>query len=293
MASADDHVEMIDSNNDDKDSHSPPSIPRLDVPSNANSSSTVVVVGKERHSLFSFRNKGVYQELAATNRYVEELEALLREHNIPLPEPPSIKKRKQPALALATKHGLGIMRGGGTEELRALMDNVHKFHRLFPIAITYRDINYHIMAPETKISTVGNSLYSMFCGSGPKHRVDILKGLTGRFLPNRMVLVLGPPGCGKSCFMQSLSARLRTGKAVLEGDIRYNGENIRTTRKFLVGKIADYVEQNDTHAATLTVEETIKYAWMSSTGGHHSYGVAKDEKTAAILNDLDAMYSKV
>jgi ABC-type lipoprotein export system ATPase subunit len=225
---------------------------------------------------------------------VEELERLLQTNNIPLPEPPTNTRRvKGTQLAIATKHGLGIMRDGNVEELKRLMDNVHKFHRSFPVAITFKDLSYWTMAAETQISTVGNSLYRLFCGSGPKRRIDILKGLTGRFLPNKMTLILGPPGCGKSVFMQALSNRLKAGNAKLDGEICYNGENIKTTNKFLVGKIVDYVEQNDTHAATLTVEETIKYAWLSSTGGHHAYGVAKDQTAAAVLDDLDAMYSKV
>jgi energy-coupling factor transporter ATP-binding protein EcfA2 len=248
----------------------------------------------DRHKIFSFRSKGVYQQLAATSRYVEELEALLKEHSIPLPPPPEGMRLKKATLSAVTKHGIGIMKTGGIEELKVLMSRVSQFHRNVPIAITYRDINYWTMAPETQIATVGNSLYRMFCGSGPKHRVDILKGLTGRVLPTQKVLLLGPPGCGKSVFMQALSGRLRpTNGAKLEGAVCFNGENVKTTDKFIPAKVADYCEQNDTHAPTLTVEETLKYAWMSTTGGHHGYGIAKDEQTSAILNDLDAIYSKV
>ncbi len=32
-------------------------------------------------------------------------------------------------------------------------------------------------------------------------------------------------------------------------------------------QVTEYIEQGDTHAATLTVEETITYAWMCTTGG--------------------------
>jgi hypothetical protein len=62
---------------------------------------------------------------------------------------------------------------------------------------------------------------------------------------------------------------------------------------FLLPKLVDYVEQGDTHAATLTVKETIEFAWKSTTGGHHSYGVAMNEESAAFVNEDDADLIKV
>jgi ABC-type multidrug transport system ATPase subunit len=54
--------------------------------------------------------------------------------------------------------------------------------------------------PEKKIPTVGLAFRSMIMGSGEKHRVNIINDLTGRILPKRMTLVMGPPGCGeRSC----------------------------------------------------------------------------------------------
>lgn len=92
--------------------------------------------------------------------------------------------------------------------------------------------------------------------------------------------------------MQALCGRLRPVGANLEGEILYNGDNIKSN-KFLVSKVADYIEQNDTHAATLTVEETVKYAWVCTTGGNHSYGVANDHMAALELNGEDERYTRV
>jgi hypothetical protein len=51
------------------------------------------------------------------------------------------------------------------------------------------------MVPEKKMVTVGSSILNMFrCGSGPKHRVDILKNLSGRIQRAKLTLVMGPPG---------------------------------------------------------------------------------------------------
>ena len=60
-----------------------------------------------------------------------------------------------------------------------------------------------------------------------------------------------------------------------------------------MGKLAAYAEEKEQHAATLTVRETMEFAWKITTGGHHSYGVAKDEKSAEILNREDKHLVKV
>ena len=91
--------------------------------------------------------------------------------------------------------------------------------------------------------------------------------------------------------MKALSKRLHT-SATLEGDILYN-EQAESAGKFLVPKIVDYIEQGDYHAATLTVEETLKYAWMSSTAGHHSYGQTHNDVSKSELDSADEHFITV
>lgn len=87
--------------------------------------------------------------------------------------------------------------------------------------------------------------------------------------------------------LRALSGRLHPiGDAQYEGDVYYNGDNIKSD-KFLVRKVADYIEQGDTHEAVLTVEETLRFAWKCTTGGKNSYARAKDEESAAILDDVE------
>ena len=73
------------------------------------------------------------------------------------------------------------------------------------------------------------------------------------------------------------------GNAHLDGDILYNGDSVNSG-KYLVGKVASYTDEKEQHAGTLTVRETMEFAWKMTTGGHHSYGVAKDEKSAEVLD---------
>ena len=97
---------------------------------------------------------------------------------------------------------------------------------------------------------------------------------------------------GKSTFLKALAGQLTIGSAHLDGEILYNGDSI-DSGKYLVGKLAAYAEEKEQHAATLTVRETLEFAWKITTGGHHSYGVAKDEKSAENLDREDKHLIKV
>lgn len=89
-----------------------------------------------------------------------------------------------------------------------------------------------------------------------------------------------------------MSNQLNVGNAHLDGEISYNGDNVNSG-KYLVGKLAAYIDEKEQHAATLTVRETLEFAWRITTGGHHSYGNAKDEKAAEILNKDDVSLTRV
>ena len=91
----------------------------------------------------------------------------------------------------------------------------------------------------------------------------------------------------KIVLLRALAGRLRElGGAKLTGDVYYDGDNIKSG-KFFIGKVADYIEQGDTLEAVLTVEETLKFAWMCTTGGHHSYARSRDNHSAEVLNKDD------
>ena len=64
---------------------------------------------------------------------------------------------------------------------------------------------------------------------------------------------------GKSTFLKALTGHLSVGSAHLEGEILYNGDSV-DSGKYLVGKIANYVDEKEIHAATLTVRETLEFA---------------------------------
>ncbi len=106
------------------------------------------------------------------------------------------------------------------------------------------------------------------------------------------VIIIFTFNTGKSTFLKALSGQLVVGSAHLEGEILYNGDST-SSGKYLVGKVASYTDEKEQHAGTLTVRETMEFAWDLTTGGHHSYGITEDEKTAAVLNRDDAHKVKV
>lgn len=85
---------------------------------------------------------------------------------------------------------------------------------------------------------------------------------------------------------------MNVGSAHLEGEILYNGDSV-DCGKYLLSKIANYVDEKELHAGTLTVRETLEFAWKMTTKGHHSYGVAKDAAAAEILDRENATMTKV
>ena len=97
---------------------------------------------------------------------------------------------------------------------------------------------------------------------------------------------------GKTTFLKCLAGQLAVGSAHLEGEILYNGDSI-DAGKYLVNKLASYSDEKDQHAGTLTVRETLEFAWKMTTGGHHSYGLAKDAESAVILNQENEHLAQV
>jgi len=87
-----------------------------------------------------------------------------------------------------------------------------------------------------------------------KNELEILKGISGSFIPGRMVAIMGPSGSGKTSLLDVLSSRKNTG--IIKGDILFNGNKLTTEMsKNLIG----YVEQFDTLVDELTVRQMLSY----------------------------------
>jgi hypothetical protein len=148
-------------------------------------------------SVFNVKtNRRIYQEFVSQHErdraYIHELEKLLREHAVAIPAEivPKVETKASPT------RSDGLMVDGSLSALQMSINRLKEYSNQFDINVQYKDLTFWNSVPETRISTVGSSIKSLFCGSGPKRRVDIFKNLTGRILPKTMTLVMGPPGSG-------------------------------------------------------------------------------------------------
>lgn len=218
------------------------------------------------------------------DHYIKTLEEILKSNGIELPPSQLVVN---PPMYEALDN---LMKHGSLEELENLVHKNMELLRNMDHSIEFYNLSYSTTVPKNKsIPTLGSMLMSMLTFWLPQERetIDILADATGRIMPRKMTLLIGPPGSGKSVLLKGLAGRLRPlGGAKMSGEVYYDGDNIKSG-KFLVGKVADYVEQGDTHEAVLTVAETILFAWLCTSGGHHGYARARDEVSAALLNKDD------
>ncbi|RLN92745.1 hypothetical protein BBJ28_00004293 [Nothophytophthora sp. Chile5] len=103
-------------------------------------------------------------------------------------------------------------------------------------------------------------------------RKEIIKNVSGVLKPGTITLVLGQPGSGKTSFMRILSGQFPMKKNItVEGEMTYNGTLQKVIEKRLP-QFAAYVTQYDRHFHTLTVRETLEFAYAFCGGGMSKHG---------------------
>jgi hypothetical protein len=103
-------------------------------------------------------------------------------------------------VAVKKDPGERIMKDGSLAALQNSLTKIQDHNKMHEVSIQYRDLTFWNTVPKKTIPTVGSAIKGFLLGSGPKHRVDVIQGLTGRILPKTMTLLMGPPGCGKFLF---------------------------------------------------------------------------------------------
>ncbi|KAL4427934.1 hypothetical protein ABPG75_002023 [Micractinium tetrahymenae] len=113
--------------------------------------------------------------------------------------------------------------------------------------------------------TLGNAFMDLLKkatlqGGLKRQKYAILSNLSGVLRPGTATLLLGPPGAGKTVFLQALSGRLKLGKHLrMSGSIKYNGVE---GGDFVLARTVALVEQIDYHIPNLTVLETCQFAFQ-------------------------------
>ncbi|KAM1175707.1 hypothetical protein ACFX19_028669 [Malus domestica] len=89
-----------------------------------------------------------------------------------------------------------------------------------------------------------------------KRVVKILRDVSGIVKPSRMTLLLGPPGSGKTTFLQALAGRTDKDLRV-SGRITYCGHEFS---EFFPQRTCAYISQHDLHNGEMTVRETLDFS---------------------------------
>ncbi|KAJ4755462.1 Drug resistance transporter-like ABC domain protein [Rhynchospora pubera] len=121
---------------------------------------------------------------------------------------------------------------------------------------------------------------------GKKRSMTILHDISGIIKPQRMTLLLGPPGSGKTTFLLALAGKLLHDLKV-SGTVTYNGHGFN---EFVPQRTAAYISQYDEHLGELTVRETLAFsARCQGIGNRYRrlLELLKREKEAHIKPDPD------
>ncbi|KAJ3718555.1 ABC-2 type transporter-domain-containing protein [Lentinula raphanica] len=116
--------------------------------------------------------------------------------------------------------------------------------------------------------------------------VSILHKSSGVLKPGEMCLVLGCPGAGCTTFLKVI-ANQREEYANVGGQVLYAGMDAAEMARYYKGEVV-YNEEDDRHIATLTVEQTLKFALSTKTPGPNGRlpGVTRQEFNQEVLNTL-------
>ncbi|KAE9401914.1 pleiotropic drug resistance ABC transporter [Gymnopus androsaceus JB14] len=115
---------------------------------------------------------------------------------------------------------------------------------------------------------------------------SILHKSSGALKPGEMCLVLGCPGAGCTTFLKTI-ANQRQEYGNVSGQVLYAGMDAAEMSKFYKGEVV-YNEEDDRHIATLTVEQTLKFALSTKTPGPNGRlpGVSRKEFDNEVLETL-------
>ena len=118
----------------------------------------------------------------------------------------------------------------------------------------------------------------------------IINNFNGCIKPGEMCLVLGRPGSGCSTMLKVIGNQ-RFGYESVEGDVTYGGTDAKTMQKKYRGEVL-YNPEDDLHYATLTVQQTLRFALKTRTPGKASRneGESRSEYVSEFLRVVSKLF---
>lgn len=130
------------------------------------------------------------------------------------------------------------------------------------------------------------------CVSGKKSGKDATRTLINKFngcvRDGEMLLVLGQPGSGCTTFLRAL-ANQRTAYKSVTGEVSYGGIGWQEMGKKYRGEVV-YNQEDDLHYATLSVEQTLRFALKTRTPSDRPSGETRNAYQLKFLNVLGKIF---
>ncbi|OTA59743.1 ABC-2 type transporter [Hypoxylon sp. EC38] len=126
-------------------------------------------------------------------------------------------------------------------------------------------------------------------GKGRKGtEVTILDNFKGVVNPGEMVLVLGKPGSGCTTFLKSI-ANQRWGYTSVTGEVLYGPFTAKEFKQYRGEAV--YNQEDDIHHATLTVEQTLRFALDTKVSNKLPAGTTKSKFKEDVITMLLKMFN--
>ena len=128
-----------------------------------------------------------------------------------------------------------------------------------------------------------NVNYSVNIKRNNKKTLEILKNVSGAFVPGKLSALMGRSGAGKTTLLDILAGRKNTGTVATDSTILFNGQRpTLETYRTLVG----YVEQFDTLVGELTVAQMLQYTAALKLPRNTS-AAARTQRVHEVISMLD------